>query len=198
MFHKINNEKGFVLAEFVIALPLLILLIYTLVMIFLNVAKQTEKQSADYLLEEEANEILERIKNDARAATEVKLEHDGEEFQTVIFVFHAIANTNPNIYDVHDTRNYIIYSKNQIHADEDGQEPIYRVYAHRKKNPTFPTSPTSGDNSFGNTTVKKLKFTIREKNILHISLTLKSLKTKRMLTINTSVFMPDCKKFEGF
>lgn len=196
MFNKINNEKGFVLAEFVIALPLLILLIYTLVMIFLNVAKQTEKQSADYLLEEEANEILERIKNDARAATEVKLEHDGEEFQTVIFVFHAIVNKEPNIYDVHDTRNYMLYSKKDSY-DEDGQKPIYHVYVHRKP-VAIPTSPISGDNSFGNTSVDELKFTIREKNILHISLTLKSLKTKRMLTINTSVFMPDCKKFEGF
>ena len=85
IFKNIQNEKGFVLAEFVIALPLLILLIYTLANIFLNATKYAEKQAADYVLEEEAQEILERIKKDARAASEVCLSKDGERQDLTLF-----------------------------------------------------------------------------------------------------------------
>ena len=57
-------------------------------------------------------------------------------------------------------------------------------------------NPT-GENSFGNTTIKELKFSIRSEKILHISLKIKSLKSGRTLSVNTSVFMPACEKTEG-
>ena len=183
------------LAEFVIALPLLILLIYTLTNIFLNVSKPAEKQSADYILEEEAHEILDRITKDARAAYSLKLEKYDDR-QDLEIVFHAMPkNSGANIIDVLDTRRYILYSKKE-NFTVDGHEKINHVYVHRK-NVSTPTSPISGDNFFGDTTVKELKFTVHEK-VLHISLKIKSLKTERIICVNTSVFMPACEKIEGF
>lgn len=196
MMNKLTNEKGFLLAEFVIALPLLILLIYTLTNIFLNVRQFAKNQAADYVLAEEAHEILERISKDARSAYSVKLmKNDGG--TEIIFVFHADAkNSSRNIIDVLDKRKYVLYVK-KYNLTEEGEEPIYHIYAHREFKVAIPTSPTSGDMLSADTTVTKFDFDIREEKILHISLEIKSLKTKRTLKMNTSVFMPACEKILG-
>ena len=183
------------MAEFVIALPLLILLIYTLANIFLNVNKSAKNQAADYVLEEEAHEILERISNDARAASEVTYSKQCD-LREIVFVFHSTAtSSSTNIIDVLDTRRYILYSKKEDWTGE-GHEKIYHVYAQRQAVNT-PTSPISGENILRNTTVTKFDFEIREENILHISLEIKSLTSGRTLSINTSVFMPACEKISG-
>lgn len=195
MMNKLTNEKGFLLAEFVIALPLLILLIYTLTNIFLNVRQFAKNQAADYVLAEEAHEILERISKDARSASEVTYSKQGD-LREIIFVFHADAkNSIRNIVDVLDTRRYILYSKKENFTGDE-QEKIFHFYSQRQAVNT-PTSPTSGDMLSADTTVTKFDFDIREEKILHISLEIKSLKTKRTLKMNTSVFMPACEKILG-
>lgn len=191
--NKLRNEKGFALAEFVTALPLLILLICSLVQILIQALKFSEMQTADYVLKNEAQEILERITTDARAASSVTYaEVPGREIIT--FIFHASAQTfTAEIPDVLDTRSYIRYSK-KSEATSEGLKPIYHIYAQRQNSIT---SPITGDNFLGDTSVEELKFSVREKNILHISLTIKSMVTERQLKINTSVFMPACEKIEG-
>lgn len=192
----LKNEKGFVLVEFVIALPILILLIYTLSQMFLHTRDLSIRQAADYQLENDANEILNRITKDARAAVKVTLAKSAGR-QDLIFVFHTIGNsTQLNIIDVQDTRRYILYSK-KSNLTSDGYESVYHLYVHRK-NVSTPTSPVTGDDISGDTNIKSLNFSIREKNILHISLEIKSVKTQRILKINTSVYMPACKETIGF
>lgn len=194
--NKLKNENGFVLAEFVIALPLLILLIYTLMNMIFETNEIGKNQAADYILEEEAQEILERITKDARAAKEIKLTKTDNR-QNLEIVFHANVNANRNeIIDIHDTRIYILYAKKENFTAE-GHEPINHVYVHRQP-VTTPTSPITGENFFGDTTVQELEFKIRSEKILHIKLKIKSLKSKRVLAVNTSVFMPACEKVTGF
>lgn len=193
---KVMNEKGFVLAEFVIALPLLILLTYSFVFMVLNARDFRSTQAADYILEEEAHEILDRITKDARAAKKISLTTSDDRMNLEI-KFHATSKeTQREIPDIIDSRFYILYAK-KYNFTEEGQEEIKHVYVHRQL-VTTPTSPLSGENSSADTTVEELKFTVREKKILHISLKLKSLKTKRIFSVNTSVFMPDCEEVEGF
>ena len=195
---KFTDEKGFVLAEFVMALPLLILLIYSLGRMTLQIFPAAENQTADYFLEEEAQEILERITQDARTAQKIIFSDNGEGMSELIFVFHTVTNNldSPNIYNVLDTRRYILYAKKENFTEE-GREPVKHLYIHRQS-VTTPTNPLTGENSFGNTTIKELKFSIRSEKILHISLKIKSLKSGRTLSVNTSVFMPACEEVEGF
>ena len=193
MLNKIKNQRGFVLIEFIIALPLLVLLIYALAQMIIHVSKLAKIQTAEYVLENEAHEILERITQDARAASSVEyVESSGKEI--LIFVFHTSAMSSTEyIVDVRDTRRYIRYSK-KIEATSSGHKPIYHIYAQRQNSIT---SPITGENFLGNTSVEELKFSVREKNILHISLAIKSMETERTIKINTSVFMPACEEIKG-
>lgn len=90
MLNNIKNQRGFVLIEFVIALPLLILLIYSLTQMIIQTSRIIKNQVADYVLQNEAHEILEQITRDARAACSVEYAGNVKN-ETIIFVFHALT-----------------------------------------------------------------------------------------------------------
>lgn len=191
MLTKIKNQRGFVLIEFVIALPLLILLIYALTQMIIQTSRVIKNQVADYVLQTEAHEILEQITRDARAASSVEYSSSAAR-ETIIFVFHATAQSSDrNITDVRDTRRYIRYSKPYT-------EPIYHLYAQRQQTVT---APISGNNFLSDTSIEKLEFSTHASEgigkILHISLEIKSMETERKFKVNTSVFMPACEEIKG-
>gem|GEM_PF-2003875 len=189
------KQKGFVLAEFAIALPLLILLLFALGNMTYKIFSIARTQSADYVLENEAQNILQRISDDAKSAhsVEIKQAVGGKELQEIFFNYHILGNgltpkkdyfknTSVNeaeILDLIYTHRYTVY------LPEKGG---YRVYAERMKNGSK-TNPISGGNFFGDTTVTKLKFTQSKEKILHIELEMQSLVTEKKFKVSTSVFM---------
>ena len=189
------KQKGFVLAEFAIALPLLILLLFALGQMTYKIFSIARTQSADYVLENEAQNILQRISDDAKSAhsVEIKQAVGGKELQEIFFNYHILGNgltpkkdyfknTSVNeaeILDLIYTHRYTVY------LPEKGG---YRVYAERMKNGSK-TNPISGGNFFGDTTVTKLKFTQPKEKILHIELEMQSLVTEKKFKVSTSVFM---------
>ena len=183
------KQQGFVLAEFAIALPLLILLLFALGNMTYKVFSIARTQSADYVLENEAQNILQRIADDAKSAhsVEIKQAIGGKEIQEVFFNYYVVGgNTTNDIPVVIYTRRYT------VSLPEKGG---YRIYAERMKNgPT--TNPISGGNFFGDTTVTKLKFTQPKEKILHIELEMQSLVTEKKFKVSTSVFMSACEKVE--
>lgn len=191
MLNNIKNQRGFVLIEFVIALPLLILLIYSLTQMIIQTSRIIKNQVADYVLQNEAHEILEQITRDARAACSVEYAGNVKN-ETIIFVFHALTqNSTVPTADVRDTRRYIRHSKNYT-------EPIYHLYAQRQQTVT---APISGNNFLSDTSIEKLEFSTHASEgigkILHISLEIKSMETERKFKVNTSVFMPACEEIKG-
>ena len=184
------SERGFVLAEFAIALPLLILLLYTLGMITLSGLEIARKQVADYALETEAQYVIDRITAEARAAHAVKIKHGVNDSEEIFFVYHNLSSKfgadHPIYYaiDVLDQRRYAVHS------------PLgksFQVYAERKENGAL-NNPITGDISFGSTFVSELKFS-KEKlydKILHIKFKLQN--KEQAVEFNTAVYMPACKK----
>ena len=180
------NQRGFVLVEFVIALPLLIFLLYALSTLTLRTAKIAREQVADYALETEAQEVIDRISDDARVAysVEIKQYFDLEE---IIFICHSISGKNKskppdknNFYDKLDRRMY---------------RALGKMYFNHKDDPT-PNNPLTGDNSFGNTLVTDFKFSrdFLPKKVLHITLEMQSEVTKQKVKFSTAVYMPACEK----
>ena len=169
------NQRGFVLIEFVIALPLLIFLLYALGNLTFTTAKIAREQVADYVLETEAQEVIDRITRDARAAKSVEIEkfHD---FDEVILICH----TNNNNSDVLYPRRY---------------RALGSVYFNHQ-NDLSPNNPITGKNSFGNTAVTDFKFSKKflEKKILHITLEMKSDVTNQKVKFSTAVYMPACEE----
>lgn len=180
------NERGFVLAEFAIALPLLILLLYSLGMVTVAGLKIAREQVADYALETEAQYVIDRITSDARTARYVEVRRVAKDIEEIFFIYHGnkVKSKDPRFYDFIEQRRYTVSSPN-------GR---YCVYAERMKNgPTV--NPISGDNFFGQTFVRELKFTETSKNVLHIKFKLQSIATKQAVEFNTSVYMPSCEEF---
>lgn len=192
------DERGFVLAEFAIALPLLILLLYALGTVTLTGLKIAREQAADYALETEAQYVIDRITTEARAAHTVKIKHsDGADSEEVFFVYHTLSNEIeadfPKYYakDVLDQRRYTVHSP----ANTSSTRKFFQVYAERKEDGEL-NNPITGGISFGQTAVGELKFDeekLRYK-ILHIKFKLRRADLKQVVEFNTSVYMPACKK----
>ena len=193
------KQKGFVLAEFAIALPLLILLLFALGQMTYKIFSIARTQSADYVLENEAQNILQRISDDAKSAHSVEIKqavgNDKYELQEIFFNYHVIGNNLSKDYFKKDYNSFtndivdLIYThRYTVYLPERGG---YRVYAERMKNGSK-TNPISGGNFFGDTTVTKLKFTQPKEKILHIELEMQSLVTEKKFKVSTSVFMSAC------
>mgnify|MGYP007056243968 CR=1 FL=1 len=87
-----NNQKGFVLVEFVIALPLLILLIYSLGNMTVQVLKLARIHVAEHVLKSEAQYVIERISHTARAAKHVEISKavGNMNIDKIIFLFSSL------------------------------------------------------------------------------------------------------------
>ncbi|MBQ7705003.1 MAG: hypothetical protein IJT73_06230 [Selenomonadaceae bacterium] len=176
------NERGFILAEFLIALPLLILLLYALVTLIIQTSKIAREQVADYVLETEAQEVLDRITADARTAYSVKIEPATSliDAENLILKCHNKSDKSTTLTDNLEKRVYAVYSANgkPFHVYEVRQNEIFR-------------NPITGGNSYGDTIVRQLKYYfVPEKKVLHITLEMESDVTKQKVKFTTAVYMP--------
>ena len=182
-----TNQRGFVLIEFVIALPLILMLLYGLAETTLQIYRLSKVQAADYVLAYEAQNVLTRITEDLRAASYVKRAsaESGNNNDKIIINYHTIGNlkNQSKIADVIDTRVYNV-------AD-------YKIYAKRQDDKNF-KNPITGDTFFGKTSVTQLKFSKPAENVVHITLEMESQVTNDRIKFSTAVFMPACKNMEGF
>lgn len=180
------NEKGFVLIEFVIALPLIILLLYGLNQTTMKIFDVSETHAADYELEVEAQEILAKIVEEARTASYVKRKDcfGNMEIDTLLMNYHTI-DYNPKeddlrIIDVIDKRVYIVSND-------------FKLNAKRQNDNTF-LNPITSNNSV----IKRLQYTRPADKVLHITLEMESLLTSQRINLSTAVYMPACDVMEGF
>lgn len=165
---------------------------YTLANVTAKIAKQGRNQLADYVLEEEAHQLLERIVRQARAAKEVEPRNGSN---GVKFVYHATIDENRDtenppaltVEDVLETQYYLAYQKSDSQAINLYAEHQDKVFV----------NPITGDNTFGETSLVKLEFRERETNVLHITLEMESLVTDRIIKLSTAVYMPACELKPG-
>ena len=194
------NERGFILTEFVMALPILILLLYALGTLTLKTARIAREQVADYVLETEAQEVIDRITQDARAACRVEIRK-------------AVGDINPNLEniffmcdtlttDIRETQidgKTVRYFKEiinpKIYFVDNAQGDYFHVYFKHQDNKEH-NNPITGKNSYGNTVVTQMKFSgnFLEKKILHITFEMKSLITNQKVKFTTAIYMPACEE----
>ncbi len=206
MFTKIKNQRGFVFVEFVIALPLFVLLIYALAQMIMQISSHlSHEQAADYALENEAHEILEQITRDARAAcyAEVRKAVGNEEIYEIFFVYRVVGNNLSKDYFKNKSYNSntrdivnLYYTHRYTVGATEGHG--YQIYAERLRDGPK-RNPISGGNFLADTVVTELKFSQPSEKVLHITLELQVAEKNidRKFKINTSVFMPSCEKIDG-
>ena len=175
-----DSQKGFVLIEFVIALPLIILLLYGLTQSTLMIFKVTGEQANDYELEVDVQDVLTRITKDLRTASSVERSPRLNNIDTLIIKYHAIKYDAKKIIDLIDTRVYKVGDN-------------YKLQAKRRDDGTY-LNPITGDDLI----VKQLKYSKLDENVIHIKLEMQSLQTNRIVKVSTAVFMPACKEMKNF
>ena len=193
MRQKKIRSGGFVLVEFAIALPLLILVLCALGHVSISIYKLGKDQLADYVLESEARYVMERITQVARTAKEIELEDRGSNNIKIIYhavndssSYYVIDDVTPKYYtfadiDAWETRIFVAHQKS-------GSDHT-NLYTERQDN--VYTNPITGENFFGDTKLNHLNFDLNaEKKILHIELEMESIVTKHKIKIATAVFMP--------
>ncbi len=182
-----NNQRGFVLIEFVIALPLILMLLYGLSQTVLTIFSTAKTQAADYILETEAQDVLTRITKDARAASYVKrsVTYSGQDIDTLVIRYHSIKEeSSEKIVDVTERRVFKV-SKS------------YLLNSKRTNDNSF-LNPITGGNFFGDTLITYLKYKKIGERVMHIELEMESLVTHKRIRLSTAVFMPACEEMENF
>ena len=184
-----RNKKsgGFVFAEFAIALPLLILLGYGLSIVGVQLFYWGKIQLADYVLEEEVQEVLSRIIYDARSAK--NFEGFNGNTTTMNFTYRTIneLKTKNGGREVED-----------VIADKE-EHRVYVLSASKiyyERQPKIAVNPITGNNYFGETQVNNFEFKLDEdKKLLHITLEMESLISHHKIKIRTAVYMSGCENF---
>lgn len=192
MFRRIKARGGFVFAELAIALPLLILLMYVFALVGTKIFEQGRNQLADYVLEEEAHNLLQRIVRQARAAKEIAAYNEADKVKIIYRATHTFAEeqqitTHMTVENILETQWLLAHQKIGSQARS--------VYAEHQDKIT--TSPITGDNSFGETSLVDLEFSEPKPNVLHITLEMESLVTQRRIKLSTAVYMPACELKSG-
>lgn len=180
------DEKGFVLIEFVIALPLIIFLLYGFTQTLLKGVEMSKFHAADYELEVEAQEVLTRIVEEVRTASQVKRQDrfGNMEIDTLSIQYHVLQYDAKRIIDVIDRRVYV-------------SNDSYKLNAKRQLDGTY-LNPITGGSSFGDTVIKRLRYSRPADKVLHITLEMESLTTHKRIKLSTAVYMPACERMDGF
>ena len=200
MFQNNFRSGGFVFAEFAIALPLLIFIVYGLATVSLKIFQLGKTQIADYVLESEAQYLMERVTQEARVAKEItSITPLTDDLDTIEFLYHTGGTddkSDVSIADIWETRIFVPHVKNL------GEGLFYYANINAKHqremegNPITGSIPADGTNflPFGDTKINrfKLKRDEEHKKILHVSLEMESLDTGKKIRLNTAVFMPAC------
>lgn len=188
MFRKKLNIGGFVFAEFAIALPLLILLLYGLATVGLQIFRLGKIQLADYVLEEEVHDVLSRLIYDARAAKKVVADN---ELRQVTFTYRTINEkklagggiaAGDVIADKEEVRAYLVAGE----FKEAGSNIQYKHQSLGLLN------PMTGGNYFGETRVTQFKFKRLAENVLRVTLEMQSEVSEHKIKISTAVYLPGC------
>ena len=179
-----KNSGGFVLIEFAIALPLLIFLLYGLATVSIKIFELGRTQLADYVLESEAQYVMNRLSDDARAAKTIELEKVNDALDKITIVYHTVetdTSNNLTIADLWETQIFVPNFENDA----------YRTLNAKRKDEGPLGNPITGGNFFGDTKINRFKFDKRGK-ILHVALEMESLLTGKKIRLNTAIFMPAC------
>lgn len=180
------NQRGFVLIEFVIALPLIIMLLYGLTQSTFTIFSTAKSQAADYVLEVEAQDALTRIADDLRAASSVerKKRFGGKDIDTITIKYHTIKSDATKIIDLIDTRVYVVSNSFKLQA--------------KRRDDGSNLNPMTGGNFFGDTVITALKYSRLGEKVIRVELEMESLETERRIKVTTAVFMPTCDEWIGF
>lgn len=205
MFRKKIRNGGFVLVEFAIALPLLILVMYGLAIVSMKIFLLGKEQLADYVLEAEAQYVMERIIHLTRAAKEIVAYNKHNKIK---IVYHAVDDWKEGDGYFFETLKDAENKKYYLFGDRDVLETQFifpypkegrnysNLYATRRDDTGAPSNPITGENFFGETKLNSLQFSELNKNVLRIELEMESLMTGHKIKIATAVFMPSCESFE--
>ena len=178
------------LAEFAIALPLLILLGWGLATVGAKIFYLGKIQLADYVMEEEVHDVLSRLIYDARAAKKIDAV---EGSPTLVFTYRTtkeIKATNAsmptNAYGTPDGDVIADREEPRVYWLKDGQ------INYERQTITDP-NPLTGDNYFGRTKVTRFDFKFNKATkILHVTLEMESLDSPHKIKIATAVYVPGC------
>ena len=190
-----KSERGFVLIEFIIALPLIILLLYGLGAATMKIFSTAKFHVADYVLEVETQDALARITSDLRAASSVKRSNafSNEPIDNIEIVYLTLkSDSNVNVNP--KTNTVVLYT--QIYSVQRAKNHGAYIYAQHQN--YVKSSPITGGNFFGDNVVTRLKYTKLDEKVLHVELEMESLVTGRSFKVATAVFMPACETVNGF
>ena len=156
------NERGFLLLEWIIALPLIVMLLWSFNNLFINSYDKCKFLIADFILQQEMESALSRIVEIARISYEFEDKND-----VYTFKYKSMKNIS------HENGQYKYFK-------DEGK--IYRGVSSGNSN------PITGDSWQSNTIVTKFKCQQNGK-LLHIRLEAKSTLSNHEIFLTTEVYM---------
>ncbi|MBQ7479929.1 MAG: hypothetical protein IJT01_13705 [Selenomonadaceae bacterium] len=169
------NERGAILLETLISLPVIVFLISALGGCILWSFKTISWQKDDWELQQELHYVMERLVEDANRAEYAKITHLAEGDSVCLY-----------------------YRQNMTRAALEKREPDMSITYAKKDSEKYgegrmivdnPSMPMTGDSIFGRVNITRFRCDMVSPHIMQVQLTGKSFLTKHEYTLETAVFM---------
>ena len=169
------NERGAILLETLISLPVIVFLISALGGCILWSFKTISWQKDDWELQQELHYAMERLAEDADRAEYAKITHLAEGDSVRLYYRHdisraALEKSEPDVS--------VTYAKKDSGKYGEGRMIVEKS-----------SMPMTGDSIFGRVNITKFRGDMVSPHIMQVQMTGQSLLTKHEYTLETAVFM---------
>ena len=163
------DERGFIFSEFVIGLPLIIILLLSLNNIFVNAWTNCKYMFADFIIQQEMESAMNRIVTDAQIAYAIE---PPEKYGRLRFYQHEMQALDNLKERYNDGKPWYKSQNGKIYYNGE-------------------TSPITGDNVLSGTFIRKFEYYQKPNHpkLLYIKIEAESAITNHRITLTTEVFM---------
>jgi len=168
------NERGYVLLEMLVSLPVLLFLMSVLGASVLWSFKVLSWQKDDWELQQELLYVMERIAEDANRAEYAKIEHGPQGDQLSLRYRRGVSGAALE----GKPREVVLYGKQESERYGEGRIFVRNI-----------SMPMTGDSLLGRVNITEFRCSMETPHTLRIRLTGKSFLTKHEFSLETAVFM---------
>ncbi len=168
------NERGYVLIEALLSIPVLLFLLSALGASVLWSFKALSWQKDDWEMQQELHYVMERITEDANRAEYAEIKHGKQGDQISLCYRRGLSQQDLE----KKSREYVLYGKQE--SEKYGEGRIFSKSI---------SMPMTGDSLLGRVNITEFRCSMETPHILRVRLTGKSFLTKHEFSLETAVFM---------
>ena len=195
IFGLVRNERGFVLIEFIIGLPLILILLWSLNNLFINTWQKYQYSVADFILRQEMESVMQRMVEDVKRAHYVDMIQDN-----LYLRYHKLNKSDDFAFFNANNPELKVIKYDSTLSDSERMEKVRSITSSATEGADYirnmqeiyyksTNNPITGESILSKTQVTKFKTELVKDKLLKITLEAKSAVSGHSITLRTKVYI---------